>query len=212
MTEFLDQGPTPAQKAPAGASAGAVLRQAREAAGLHIAMLAASLKVPVSRLEALEADRYDELLDTVFARALAGSVCRSLKLDIRDILPLLPNTGMPRLATRDSSINAPFRTSASGHRQTFRSQVSRPAIVAGLLFLVIAALLFFVPNLDLPFSAEQAVAPPVITTPVVVVAPAEPQIVPLSEPAVAPSVAQPRPSAAPTPGAAPTRAAGAGVR
>ena len=37
-----------------GVSAGTLLRQAREAAGLHVASLAASLKVPVRKLEALE--------------------------------------------------------------------------------------------------------------------------------------------------------------
>ena len=36
-------------------TAGALLRQAREAAGLHIAALAVSLKVPVKKIEALEA-------------------------------------------------------------------------------------------------------------------------------------------------------------
>ena len=59
-------------------SAGTILCQAREAAGLHIAVLAVSLKVPVAKLEALETDRLDELPDAVFARALAASVCRQL--------------------------------------------------------------------------------------------------------------------------------------
>ena len=44
---------------PAGpaVTAGSLLREARAAAGLHIAALAVSLKVPVRKLEALEADR-----------------------------------------------------------------------------------------------------------------------------------------------------------
>ena len=37
------------------------LREARDAAGLHIAALAAALTVPVRKLEALEAGRYEEL-------------------------------------------------------------------------------------------------------------------------------------------------------
>ena len=53
-----------------------LLREAREAAGLHIAALAAALKVPVKKLEALEAGRYDELPDLTFARALASSACQ----------------------------------------------------------------------------------------------------------------------------------------
>ncbi|HPH15047.1 MAG TPA: helix-turn-helix transcriptional regulator, partial [Burkholderiaceae bacterium] len=67
-------------------SAGALLRQAREAAGLHIAALAVSLKVPVKKLEALESDRLDLLPDAVFARALASSMCRALKIDAAPIL------------------------------------------------------------------------------------------------------------------------------
>ena len=43
--------------------AGALLRQAREASGLHIAALAVLLKVPVKKLEALESDRLDLLPD-----------------------------------------------------------------------------------------------------------------------------------------------------
>ncbi|WP_457306933.1 helix-turn-helix domain-containing protein, partial [Polaromonas sp. P5_E6] len=38
-------------------TAGTLLREAREAAGIHIAALAVSLKVPVKKLEALELDR-----------------------------------------------------------------------------------------------------------------------------------------------------------
>ena len=57
------------------------LSEAREAAGLHIAALAAALKVPVRKLEALEAGRYEELPDLTFARALASSACRQLRID-----------------------------------------------------------------------------------------------------------------------------------
>jgi cytoskeletal protein RodZ len=58
-----------------------MLRDARHAAGIHIEALAVALKVPVSKLEALEADNYQVLPDAVFVRALASSVCRSLKID-----------------------------------------------------------------------------------------------------------------------------------
>ena len=60
-----------ASPAGAGSSAGQLLRQMRQAAGMHIAALATTLKVPVERLEALEADRYEDFKDHVFMRALA---------------------------------------------------------------------------------------------------------------------------------------------
>jgi cytoskeleton protein RodZ len=99
MTEGLAGGP----------SAGSLLRQAREAAGLHVAALAVALKVPVRKLEALEDDRYEALPDTVFIRALASSVCRTLKVDPQPILDRLPQGHAPRLVPERQAINAPFR-------------------------------------------------------------------------------------------------------
>ena len=84
-------------------SAGTLLRQAREASGLHIGALSVSLKVPVKKLEALEADQYDLLPDAVFARALAASVCRTLKVDPGPVLSRLPGQVMPRLQLESST-------------------------------------------------------------------------------------------------------------
>jgi len=68
-----------------------LLRRAREAAGMHVAAVAVSLKVPVRKLEALENDRLPkELGDPVFIRGLASSVCRSLKVDPQPVLERLP--------------------------------------------------------------------------------------------------------------------------
>src|SRR3954467_4745083 len=83
--------------APDGVTAGAMLRRAREAAGLHIAALAVALKVPVRKLEALEENRLDQLPDAGFMRALASSVCRALKIDSQPVLDRLPQTAAPRL-------------------------------------------------------------------------------------------------------------------
>src|SRR6187402_2552453 len=104
-------------------TAGTLLRQAREAAGMHIAALAVSLKVPVKKLEALEADRFDLLPDAVFVRALASSVCRTLKVDPSPILEKLPQTAAPRLAHDTSGINAPFRAPSDGPGPSLWDQV-----------------------------------------------------------------------------------------
>lgn len=95
------------------ATAGGLLRDARQASGMHIAALAVALKVPVSKLEALEADNYALLPDTVFVRALASSVCRTLKIDPRPVMELLPRSESPRLAADSAGINAPVKGSAS---------------------------------------------------------------------------------------------------
>ncbi|TCS99966.1 cytoskeleton protein RodZ [Tepidimonas ignava] len=88
--------------------AGHQLRLARERAGLPIETLAAVLKVPVQRLQALEAGAYDALPDATFTRALALSVCRALKLDPAPILAALPSTAAPRLVPVSGDLAAPM--------------------------------------------------------------------------------------------------------
>lgn len=80
--------PTPAS-AP---TAGQLLREARLKAGVHLAVLSMTLKVPVRQLEALEADELDPSKGPVFYRGLASSVCRHLHTDAAPILALLPQT------------------------------------------------------------------------------------------------------------------------
>jgi len=128
-------------------TAGDLLRGAREAAGIHIASLAASLKVPVKKLEALEQDRFDLLPDAVFVRALASSVCRTLKVDPALVLERMPQTAAPKLAQRSASINAPFRSPGDGPRSTPWMHASRPAVLAVLALLLGALVLIFLPGI-----------------------------------------------------------------
>lgn len=130
--------------APASATAGALLREARHAAGVHIAALAAALKVPVHKLEALEADRYDVFPDAVFVRGLASSVCRALKVDPAAVLAALPQGVVPRLSV-NRGINASFKrggTRASGGR----SAVPRSVVAVVLVLLLAALAMVFVPR------------------------------------------------------------------
>ncbi len=125
-------------------TAGAMLRGAREAAGLHVAALAVALKVPVGKLEALEQDRYDLLPDAVFARALASTVCRSLKIDPRPVLERLPQTSAPRLIQDTDGLNAPFRSPRDQVAASWRDQLTRPVSLAvGALLLGAVAVLFW---------------------------------------------------------------------
>lgn len=86
-----DSGASPVSPAPA-ATAGSLLKAARQAAGVHLAVLSANLKVPVRQLAALEADEYPTDSSPVFARGLAASVCRQLRVDSAPILALLPQS------------------------------------------------------------------------------------------------------------------------
>ena len=125
--------------------AGECLRQAREAAGLHIAALAVMLKVPVKKLEALEGNRFDLLPDAVFVRALAASVCRTLKIDSVPILALLPTTLSPRLTYRGAGINEEFRSRGDAPGPSVVAHLSKPAVWGGLALLLGALVLVFLP-------------------------------------------------------------------
>ena len=67
-------------------SAGGMIRNARQAQGIDLASLAAMLKIPLRRLEALENGRHEELQGPTFERALAQAACRVLKIDPKPVL------------------------------------------------------------------------------------------------------------------------------
>lgn len=140
-----------------GQSAGTLMRQGRERAGMHIAALAVALKVPVKRLEALEADRHDLLPGPVFVRALAASVCRCLKLDAALVLAKLPEARQHDLVV-EGSLNQPFRSTPQSGNVSAWPQASRPALIAGAVLLAAAALVYFMPDLNL-FERDQGPVP-----------------------------------------------------
>lgn len=123
------------------------LRQAREAAGLHVAALAGALKVPQRKLEALEEGRYGELPDLTFARALASSVCRHLGVDPGPVLDQIPASRTPTLGEASEGLNAPFKVPRDGQGAGKVLEVlRRPAVVISLLLLVGAGVLMLVPD------------------------------------------------------------------
>lgn len=187
-------------------TAGALLRDAREAAGLHIAALAVALKVPVAKLEALEADNFSALPDMVFVRALASSVCRTLKIDPQAVLALLPQGEGPRLSAGDVGLNAPVKGFAGrSSAAPFKGAGTRSFVWAVGLLLIGAALMMFLPRgLDADLSAllKQPETTTKIPMPTGNVA---------QEISVAVGAEQRVPSAAPAPAPAPAAAAAAGV-
>lgn len=126
-------------------SAGTLLRAAREAQGLHIGALAAAIKVAPVKLEALEADRLEELPDVAFARALAQTVCRALKIDAEPVLARLPRA-TTRLDPLDGGLNAPFRDRPDALQPGDASLLRRPAFWATALVLLAAAVLLALPQ------------------------------------------------------------------
>ena len=129
-------------------SAGAALRRAREARGLHIAALAATLKVPQSKLEALEADRYHELPDATFARALARSMCRVLKIEAAPVLAMLPSSGAEASLDRVTpGLNQPFRERSVSQEPMLSAELlKRPAVLGVGVLLVAAVAVYAIPS------------------------------------------------------------------
>jgi cytoskeleton protein RodZ len=150
-----------------GVTAGMLLRHAREQAGLHVDTLAANLKVPVRKLEALEDDQYDQLGDVVFVRALASSICRTLKVDAQPVLQRLPQTASPRLAPEVEGINAPFRAPSDGPSPGLLDQLSRPVVLTVMVLLLGALVIVFLPLAQRGYETiKQATRPePALPTP-----------------------------------------------
>lgn len=182
------QEPAQAGQVQSGPSAGTLLREAREAAGLHIAALAVSLKVPVRKLEALEADRLDLLPDAVFVRALASSVCRTLKMDPAPVLDRLPQTAAPRLIRDSGGINTPFRAPSDGRNPSWLDQLSKPVFLAVFALLLGALVLIFLPSA----RQDDVGAPDTVSAPVPATAVMAPEAAPAPTPVPAPApLAQP---------------------
>lgn len=204
MTD-VPAGAAPADVTAEIARAGALLRAARQQQGLHLAALAAAIKVTPAKLEALEAGRLHELPDATFARALALTVCRVLKIDAAPVLALLPGTRATTLERVDSGLNTPFRERPGRVDPSELVPWRHPVLWLVALLLVAAAAFVLLPSaprlaaLAPPAdSASLPVMPP--SSPLLTPAPAEAGAVP--DAASAPLLADGAASAAPLAGKA----------
>lgn len=191
----------------AGASAGALLRQARQSAGMDIAVLASALKVPVSKLQALENDDFAVLPDAVFARALASSVCRTLKVDPAPVLGQLPQGQAPRLVGDKDGLNAKFKDPQDKAPPLRLPAASRGVSLTVLVLLAAAAAVYFLPSGMLEFDLARAPAPAPAPAPAQAVVEASQENGSVSEPVPgAESAVSAQSPASDVPAAAPTAA------
>lgn len=127
-----------------------MLRAAREAQGLSLDPLAQLLKVPARKLEALEADRYEELPGMAFVRSLAQSMARQLGMDPKPVLEALPQAAQPpqALESLNRGLATAFREPVS---RTINARPAihwwRPAFWLPVLLVVLAVVLWFAPPL-----------------------------------------------------------------
>ncbi len=171
----------PSEPQQAAVTAGGLLRQARVAKGLHIAALATSIKVAPRKLELLESDRFDELPGATFTRALAQTVCRSLKIDAAPVLALLPLPVEQSLSHMSLGLNAPFRD-RPGRRVPSDLQFLKSPVVLGAALLVLASVALYL--LPAGWIGELSQQPNVVSEPVS--APAMSSAPLVAEPASAP--------------------------
>lgn len=146
MSSILSEAVAAPLAVPSPQSAGAWLRAARTAQGLHIAALAAQLKVPQAKLEALEADRYQDLPDLTFARALAKAMCRVLKVDAAPVLALLPRGDEAGLDRVSRGLNQPFRERPGREDTVSLDWLKRPLVWAPAGLLLAALLIYLLPT------------------------------------------------------------------
>ncbi len=152
----------PDSAAPAAArptTAGGLLRQARQAQGLHIAALAAAIKVVPRKLELLESDQFDQLPDATFTRALAQTVCRTLKVDPAPILALLPPPRGHRLEQVAEGLNTPFRERPGRLVPKEWASVASPVLWIAALIVILTIAIYVLPAHLLPFSAARRTKP-----------------------------------------------------
>jgi cytoskeleton protein RodZ len=183
-----------------GKSAGTLLREAREAAGLHVGALAVSLKVPVKKLEALEADDLTQLPDAVFARALAATVCRSLKIDPEPILARLPQ--LPTRPLQVGSQQTPVRmdSQSAGLRFAALGGLPRPVVYLTAALLVGAFVVTLLPSLKGASDPSSVASPDGVAIRMVpnqsVTEAVAPVTMPIAEPMTAASAPEPAASGA----------------
>jgi cytoskeleton protein RodZ len=141
-------------KAPTAMTAGALLRQAREAQGMSLDSLATLLKVPVQKLQALESDQVDQLPGLAFTRALAQNLCRQLHLDPTEVLQRLPQTEAMAQALEDVTrgLATPFREPklrgipGAALLQRDLPDWLRPSVIASAVLVLVALAFWFMPR------------------------------------------------------------------
>lgn len=144
MSSDLSEDQPLLAKAATGSSAGALLRELRSKQGLHIGAMAAMLKVPQAKLEALEADRWQDLPDVTFARALAKAMCGVLKVDATAVLALLPRGNESELMV-SRGLNQAYREHDGRAEGLSLAVLQRPLVWGSLLLLLAAAAVYLMP-------------------------------------------------------------------
>jgi cytoskeleton protein RodZ len=169
-----------------------------------LAVLSVNLKVPVRQLEALEADQYMADQSPVFARGLAASVCRQLRVDPVPILALMPvsanylesNGAMRQTYTAPVDLGHLRRSIPVSSPKTWWLAAGMLALIAALIWLPSPTQWVWVENLRATVSEPE---PAAASIPVAVVEPINSDPVAASSSPLIPATSAPSlPVSAPT--------------
>jgi cytoskeleton protein RodZ len=139
-----------------GSSAGEMLRRLRQDRGVELEALASALKVPVHKLEMLEADRFQELPGLAFVRSLTQSMCRQLHVDPQPVMALLPSSviASESLESVSRGLAEPFREPSTRTDPTRWPEWLRPMVVGPALLLLIALGFWLAPGRSAVTAAD----------------------------------------------------------
>ncbi|MBA3505084.1 MAG: helix-turn-helix domain-containing protein [Betaproteobacteria bacterium] len=182
---------TPATLHDRSVTAGPLLAEAREAAGLTLATVAQQLKLAPRQVKALEEDDFAHLPERTFVRGFVRNYARLLHLDPALVLAALPDANIastldhPSLAG-SSRVMGELPKSLPAHRRPARWAI--PLALAAIVAIT-AAYELTRPPADAPvsMSANPAVGSGTasLTAPIAPAAPADPSVASLPNPLLA---------------------------
>jgi cytoskeleton protein RodZ len=105
------------------------------------------VKVPVRKLEALEAGRLDALPESVYVRGMVVGICRVLHADPQAILALLPLTPAKPLQQQGAIAPVPFQTVGVDSPYSLLEVIAKPYVRWALTIVLGAGLLYFWPDI-----------------------------------------------------------------
>lgn len=149
--------PGDADVAPA-ASAGAILAQARQAAGLSIEEVALQLKLAPRQVVAIEREDFAALPGRTFIRGFVRNYARLLKLDVAPVLAALPDEPVARPSERPLAAAASRSIGEMPRESRSRPGIARWAIP--LVLIAIVAVAAFYEFARPPVPPKSVAAPP----------------------------------------------------
>ncbi len=168
MSEQNPEAETAEVEQESAPSVGAILKQAREKAGMSLDDLAKEIRVPVNVLEAIEIDKIPKNLPETFIRGYIRSYARKVEVDESIVLPEVETV---------AAINKTTSQSEAG-MQSFSRRTRRKASEKRLIYfswlMVVAVIIAFV-VWWLQDSEKSDFAPVVDTQPAVAVETPKPQ-------------------------------------